>query len=378
MSDAMPRPFSVEAVCGSARAGRLRLPHGEVETPTFMPVGTCGTVKAMAMPELEAVGAQMILCNTYHLWLRPGLDVIRDHGSLHRFTGWRRPILTDSGGYQVFSLRSISRITDDGVRFRSHIDGSMRELTPEGAMEIQAILGSDIAMVLDHCPPALAPRSELEQAMARTTAWARRCLAVPAPQLFDGQQALGRQLRFGIVQGGTERDLRLQHLGEITALPFDGFALGGFSVGEPVGVMHQLVTELAPRLPADRPRYLMGVGTPQDLVIAVGAGVDLFDCVLPTRNARNGQLFTSQGRITIGNARHARDTGPVDPACPCETCRRHSRAYLRHLYRCGEILYSRLATLHNLTYYLGLMRAARRAICEGSYDRFRDDILAAA
>jgi queuine tRNA-ribosyltransferase len=335
-----------------------------------MPVGTVGSVKAMSVPELIGLGARIILGNTYHLWLRPGLDVISDHGDLHRFTGWPAPILTDSGGYQVFSLRGISKITDHGVSFRSHIDGSPRELTPERSMEIQAVLGSDIAMAFDHCPPGLAERADLLSAMSRTTAWAARCLAVPAPELRRGEQVLGRQQRFGIVQGGTHLDLRQKHMEQICAMPFDGFALGGFSVGEPIPVMYEMLKLLAPELPADRPRYLMGVGTPRDILFGIAAGIDMFDCVMPTRNARNGQLFTSRGKVVIGNARHTRDTGPLDPACSCETCTRHSVSYLRHLFRSKEILYSRLATLHNLTYYLDLVRRARLAILEDRFPSF--------
>ncbi len=362
--------YTLEGQCGSARAGRLHLPHGEVPTPIFMPVGTVGTVKAMSVNELIGLGARIILGNTYHLWLRPGLDVIRDHGDLHRFMGWPAPLLTDSGGYQVFSLRGISKITDAGVAFRSHIDGAKRELSPERSMEIQAVLGSDIAMAFDHCPPGLAERSVLMEAMARTTAWAERCLSCPAPELTREGHPIGRQQRFGIVQGGTHLDLRRQHMEQICALPFDGFALGGFSVGEPIPVMYELLRVVAPELPADRPRYLMGVGTPRDLLFGIAAGIDMFDCVMPTRNARNGQLFTSRGKVVIGNARHTRDTGSLDPACPCETCTRHSVSYLRHLYRSKEILYSRLATLHNLTYYLGLVTRARQAILEDRYPTF--------
>ena len=370
--------YELQGRCGKARAGVVHLPHGDVPTPIFMPVGTVGSVKAMTVPELHGLGAKIILGNTYHLWLRPGLDIIRDHGDLHRFTGWHSPILTDSGGYQVFSLRGINKITDDGVRFRSHIDGSPRELSPERSMEIQAVLGSDIAMAFDQCPPGLAEPAEIADAMRRTTDWAARCLACPAPQLTDQHGvALGPQQRFGIVQGGVHVELRRRHMAEICTLPFDGFALGGFSVGEPIPLMYQLLDQVADELPADRPRYLMGVGTPRDLVMAIGAGIDMFDCVMPTRNARNGQLFTSRGRIVISNARHARDTGPVDAQCPCETCTRHTVAYLRHLFMAKEILYSRLATLHNLTYYLGLVTQARQAILEQRYQAFQQAFLAA-
>jgi queuine tRNA-ribosyltransferase len=356
-------PFTLEATDGKARAGRLRLTHGEVPTPIFMPVGTYGTVKAMTPRELEAVGARILLGNTYHLWLRPGLEVVHKHGGLHRMMGWPHPILTDSGGFQVFSLSPLRKLSDEGVVFRSPIDGSERHLTPEQSMAIQATLGSDVAMAFDHCPPGDAERAVVEDAMARTTRWAARCLAAPA--------ASG-QLRFGIVQGGAHLDLRRKHLAEIGGLAFDGLALGGFSVGEPIPVMHRLLDELVHHMPEARPRYLMGVGTPEDLLTGIAAGIDLFDCVLPTRNARNGMLFTSEGKLVIRHARYRDDTGPVDPACGCETCRTFSRAYLRHLHQCQEILYARLATLHNLTFYLDLVRAARRAIFEGRFAQFAD------
>ncbi len=359
--------FIVEKTSGKARAGRLTLAHGEVPTPIFMPVGTYGTVKAMTPRELEAVGARIILGNTYHLWLRPGLEVIAAHGGLHRMMNWAHPILTDSGGFQVFSLQTLSKLTDEGVTFRSPIDGSPRHLTPEISMQIQATLGSDIAMAFDHCPPGDAPRALVEEAMARTTRWAERCLTV--------ERAPG-QLRFGIVQGAAHVDLRRAHMAQITPLGFDGFALGGFSVGEPVTEMYRVLDEVADELPAARPRYLMGVGTPEDLLRAIAAGVDMFDCVMPTRNARNGQLFTSSGKIVISHARYRDDLGPVDPECGCETCRGFSRAYLRHLHQCKEILFARLATLHNLTFYMDLVRGARRAIFEGRYAEFADGISA--
>jgi queuine tRNA-ribosyltransferase len=354
-------PFTVEATCGKARAGRLKLAHGEVPTPIFMPVGTYGTVKAMTPRELDGLGARIILGNTYHLWLRPGLEVIGRHGGLHKLMGWQRPILTDSGGFQVFSLSQLSKLSEEGVRFRSPIDGTEYNLTPEQSMQVQATLGSDIAMAFDHCPPGDAPREQIVDAMERTTRWAARSLAVPAPT---------GQARFGIVQGGTHVDLRLQHMDAICALPFDGFALGGFSVGEPIPVMYDVLGEVAHRLPDSRPRYLMGVGTPADLVRGIAAGVDMFDCVMPTRNARNGMLFTSEGKVVISNARYKDDTGPLDPACECETCRGFTRAYLRHLHQCKEILFARLATLHNLSYYLDLIRRCRRAIFEGTFESF--------
>ncbi len=376
-----------------ARAGRLILPHGVVETPIFMPVGTIGSVKAMTVPELEQLGAQIILGNTYHLWLRPGMDVIAAHGDLHRFTTWPRPMLTDSGGFQVFSLGAamaasgqstqeagsrpamqggLVKISDEGVRFRSHLDGSLRLLSPEESLRVQAILGSDIAMAFDHCPPGLSPPAEAQAAMRRTTAWASRCLSVEAPMLTDGKQSLGRQKRFGIVQGGIHVDLRRQHMAEICSLPFDGFALGGFAVGEPIQTMYEVLDVVACELPSDKPRYLMGVGTPRDLVVAIGSGIDMFDCVMPTRNARNGQLFTSLGKVNIRNARYQSDLSPLDPECDCETCRRYTRSYLRHLFIAKEILFSRLATLHNLTYYLNLVRRARAAILAGDYQRFAE------
>lgn len=389
-----PPLFLEEARDGKARAGRMRLPHGEVTTPIFMPVGTVGSVKSVSPGDLRTAGAQIILGNTYHLWLRPGLPIVAAHGDLHRFCGWSRPMLTDSGGFQVFSLGAgqrpvtgdkagkpdgasppvkqppLAKVTEEGVRFRSHLDGSLRELTPEQSMRIQAVLGSDIAMAFDQCPPGLSPPDQALAAMDRTTRWAARCLAVKAPQLTDGQRVLGRQLRFGIVQGGVHLDLRRRHMSEICAMPFDGFALGGFAVGEPPAVMYQMLDLVADELPRMRPRYLMGVGTPRDLVMAIGAGIDMFDCVMPTRNARNGQLFTSLGKINIKGARYATDLAPLDPACACETCRSYSRAYLRHLFVAEELLYYRLATLHNLTYYLDLTARARRAIFEGRYASF--------
>ncbi len=389
-----PPIYTLDGQDGKARAGRLQLPHGVVETPIFMPVGTIGSVKAMTAPELEQVGAQIILGNTYHLWLRPGTDVIATHGDLHRFATWKRPILTDSGGFQVFSLGAalsgpakegeskktpgpgvvqggLVKITEEGVRFRSHLDGSLRMLTPEESLRIQAVLGSDIAMAFDHCPPGLSPPAEAQAAMRRTTEWAARCLSVPAPMLTDGTNPLGKQKRFGIVQGGIHVDLRRQHMAEICALPFDGFALGGFAVGEPIQTMYEVLDVVACELPKDRPRYLMGVGTPRDLVHAIAAGIDMFDCVMPTRNARNGQLFTSLGKVNIRNTKYSHDLSPLDPACTCETCTRYSRSYLRHLLIAKEILYCRLATLHNLHYYLDLTTRARAAILAGTFQEFQ-------
>jgi queuine tRNA-ribosyltransferase len=360
-------PYQLLARDGRARAGRLTTAHGVVETPTFMPVGTQGTVKAVTPAEVRSTGAQMILGNTYHLFLRPGLEVIERFGGLHRFIGWDGPILTDSGGFQIFSHRERVKITDDAVTFQSHIDGSYHTLTPERAIEIQAVLGSDVAMAFDQCPPGDAPTPVVEEAMARTTAWLRRCLATPRRP---------GQLLFGIVQGGADVALRRRHLAEVAALGCDGWALGGLSVGEPVPAMYEVLDAVADELPAERSRYLMGVGTPRDLVTAIGCGVDLFDCVMPTRNARNGQLFTSAGRLNIGNACHRLDEGPVDPECGCETCRTYSRAYLRHLFVAQEILYHRLATLHNLDYYQRVVRGAREAILASRFEEYAREFLA--
>ncbi|MCA9665993.1 MAG: tRNA guanosine(34) transglycosylase Tgt [Myxococcales bacterium] len=358
--------FEIEAVCGRARAGRVSLPRGSYETPIFMPVGTLATVKSMLPEEVEALGAQVILANAYHLYLRPGEDVVADHGGLHQFMGWPRLILTDSGGFQIFSLRQLMKIDDSGVRFRSHVDGSEHFLDPERAMAVQAALGSDIAMAFDHCPPSDAPRARVLEAVQRTTAWARRCVEQPRPE---------HQARFGIVQGGLDLALRRQHLAEITALPFDGFALGGLSVGETPQEMYGVLDEIAPSMPEQRPRYLMGVGRPEDLVEAIRRGIDMFDCVMPTRNARNGHLFTPSGRVNISNAEHRRSTRPIDETCGCPTCARYSRAYLRHLFATKEILFSRLATAHNLYVVIELVRAARRAILAGDLEPWAESVL---
>jgi queuine tRNA-ribosyltransferase len=364
----MIEPFQVLASCGRARAGILRTAHGEVETPVFMPVGTQATVKSLSSGDLEVLGAQIILGNTYHLAMRPGHELIRGLGGLHRFMAWPRAILTDSGGFQVFSQAGRRTIDEDGATFQSHVDGSTQRLTPESAMAIQTALGSDIAMAFDECPPSDAEPQAIRKAMERTTRWARRCLDSPA--------APG-QLRFGIVQGGTDLELREQHLGEIAAIPFDGLALGGLSVGEPPEVMHAVVGHVAPLMPAGRPRYLMGVGRPQDLLAGIAAGIDMFDCVMPTRNARNGYLFVTRGHLNIANTCHRDDARPLDETCPCEACRRYCRGYLAHLFRSKEILYYRLATLHNLQYYLSLVRHARQAILEGRIDTFVAEQLAA-
>ena len=359
--------FQVLAIAGQARAGVLRTACGVVETPVFMPVGTQATVKALSSGDLEVLGAQIILGNTYHLAMRPGHELISGLGGLHRFMAWPRAILTDSGGFQVFSQAGRRTIDEDGVTFQSHVDGSTQRLTPESAMAIQNALGSDIAMAFDECPPSDAEPRAIRKAMERTTRWARRCLVASA--------APG-QLRFGIVQGGTDPKLREEHLAEIAAIPFDGLALGGLSVGEPPEVMHAVVGHVAPLMPADRPRYLMGVGRPQDLLAGFAAGIDMFDCVMPTRNARNGHLFVSRGHLNIANACHRDDPRPLDENCPCEACKRYSRGYLSHLFRSKELLYYRLATLHNLEYYLNLVRGARRAIFEGRLEVYVSDQLA--
>jgi queuine tRNA-ribosyltransferase len=348
--------FRIEATDGAARAGVLETAHGPVQTPVFMPVGTQATVKALSSADVTALGAEILLGNTYHLALRPGAEAVAARGGLHRFMAWPRAILTDSGGFQVFSLRERRSVDEDGVTFRSHLDGAVERLTPERAMAIQAHLGSDIAMAFDECPPSDAPLEAVTAAMARTTRWARRCIEAP--------RAAG-QLRFGIVQGGVDVTLRRAHLAEIAELPFDGLALGGLGVGEPPPVMHAVVGAIAPEMPHNRPRYLMGVGTPDDLRAGIRAGIDMFDCVMPTRNARNGQLFVREGRLNIANAQHRDDPRPVEAGCPCECCASYSRAYLSHLFHAKELLYYRLATVHNLQHYLDLARRARAAIIAG-------------
>jgi queuine tRNA-ribosyltransferase len=347
-----------------ARVGRMTLPGSlgtphEVETPIFMPVGTQGTVKAMSPSDLEGMKARIILGNTYHLYLRPGHQRVERLGELHRFMNWKGPILTDSGGFQVFSLAGLNQIDDEGVTFQSHIDGSRHRFTPELSMQIQRGLGSDIVMAFDQCPPYPASPEEVRTAMARTVRWAERGLAVALKP---------HQMRFGIVQGGLYEELRRESARDICAMPYDGFAIGGLSIGESPDLMQKMARFTAPLLPVDRPRYLMGVGRPEDLVEGVRAGIDLFDCVMPTRNARNGQLFTSRGKVNIKNAQYTDDSGPLDPECPCETCTQYSRAYLRHLFVAGEALSARLNTLHNLTYYLRLMEQMRAAIRENRFD----------
>jgi queuine tRNA-ribosyltransferase len=370
--------FALLGTDGAARLGELRTPHGVVQTPAFMPVGTQGSVKAMRHRDLEELGAQIILGNTYHLYLRPGDHLIARRGGLHRFIGWPHPILTDSGGYQVFSLAERRKIDEQGAEFRSHLDGSAHVLSPESAVDIQARLGSDIAMVLDECLAYPASRDETAQSMERSVRWARRCRA-QFVAIRDREVAVGAtnrgQAQFGIVQGGVFQELRDESATATVDIGFDGYAIGGLSVGEPIDVMYAIVGDTARRMPERQPRYLMGVGTPEDLVECVARGVDMFDCVLPTRNARNGQLFTSEGRINIKNARYAEDDGPVDAACGCYTCRTHSRAYLRHLYLAGEMTAGALNTLHNLSFYLDTMRRIRDAISFRTFDRFRQEFL---
>lgn len=372
--------FSVTHTDGAARAGVVTTPHGTIETPMFMPVGTQGAVKAMTVAMLEEAGAQVILGNTYHLWLRPGAELIARRGGLHRFNGWSHPILTDSGGYQVFSLADRRKLDEQGVEFRSHLDGSRHVLTPERAVEIQACLGSDIAMVLDECPPHPSPREAIATSLALTTRWARRCRTrleeLQSGATVDGLSPTNPgQVQFGIVQGGIYTDLRLESAAALAALDFAGYAIGGLSVGEPNEVMYEVVGAVAPQLPADKPRYLMGVGTPADIVEAVDRGIDLFDCVMPTRNARNGQLFTRQGPLNIQNARFAEDDLPPDPDCRCYTCAHFSRAYLRHLSMAGEMTGSILNTVHNVSFYLDTMRRIRQAISLGTFAAFKQDFL---
>jgi len=354
-----PRPgtFEVLAREGDARAGRLWTAHGPIDTPCFMPVGTYGAVKGLDPDDLREVGSQIILGNSYHLGHRPGAARVAGLGGLHRMIGWDRPILTDSGGFQVFSLRGLQKIDDRGVDYQTHFDGSRHRMTPESVLRTQAALGSDICMILDHCPPGDAGPALMRVAVERSTRWAREAIALRGDILAPSQ------LCFGIVQGGTDLALRREHLAELAALPFDGLALGGLSVGEPIPAMHATLAEIAPQMPTERPRYVMGIGTPHDLLAAVRSGVDMFDCVMPSRHARNGQLFTFTGRLNIRQARFRDDPLPPDPECRCRACRRHSRAYLRHLHEQNDPLYGRLATIHNLFFFhqwVGALRAALR------------------
>ncbi len=353
--------FSLIKQDGAARRGTVHLAHGEVQTPAFMPVGTYGSVKAMDPDEIREIGAHILLGNTFHLWLRPGLDVIAAHGGLHQFMGWDGPILTDSGGFQVWSLGELRKISEEGVKFRSPINGDSCFLTPEESMRIQKVLNSDIVMIFDECTPYPASHGEARDSMQLSLRWARRSKEAH----MGNPNAL-----FGIIQGGMYEDLRDESLAGLVDIGFDGYAIGGLSVGEPKEDMLRILAHTAPKLPADKPRYLMGVGTPEDLVAAVSRGVDMFDCVMPTRNARNGWLFTRHGDIKLKNAKYKMDTGPLDPDCQCYTCRHFSRAYLHHLHRLGEILGARLNTIHNLHYYQELMAGMRLAIEEDRFDRF--------
>ncbi|HEX3248941.1 MAG TPA: tRNA guanosine(34) transglycosylase Tgt [Pyrinomonadaceae bacterium] len=380
----MPKPpsikFEINAQSGEARAGVLTTRRGQIETPVFMPVGTAGTVKGTRFEALESeLDARIILGNTYHLWLRPGIDVIRSAGGLHRFISWDRALLTDSGGFQVWSLGSLRKITEEGTEFRSHVDGSLRFLSPEVSMEVQAALGSDIVMVFDECAPGEASHEETERSMNLTARWAKR-----SKDAFDRLQSegadtgrlaakdlSGAQALFGIVQGAGHLDLRRNSLEQTVHIGFDGYAIGGLSVGEEKSLMFEVIEDIAPRMPRDAPRYLMGVGTPEDLVEAVARGVDMFDCVLPTRNGRTGQAFTSRGKLNIKNAQWTNDTRPLDESCSCSVCRRHSRTYLRHLYMSGEMLASILLTHHNLAFFLDTMRGVRQAIRSGDFPKFR-------
>jgi queuine tRNA-ribosyltransferase len=366
-----------------ARAGLLHTPHGVVETPVFMPVGTGGTVKGMRQEELEALAVQILLANTYHLYLRPGHELIRDAGGLHRFMAWPRPILTDSGGFQVMSLKSLGRVTEDGIWFRSHLDGSKHFLSPERAVEIQLALGADIIMTLDECVEYPASHQTLERAVSLTTRWAERSKQAfargsgPEPLATHPESVtpnppsqIPRSSLFGIVQGGTDKELRRQSAEALMGLDFEGYALGGLSVGEPKSEMYDVAEFTADLLPRERPRYMMGVGTPEDLLEGVARGIDLFDCVMPTRNARNACAFTSEGKVILKNVRWARDERPLDPACGCAVCRRYSRAYLRHLFVTGEMLGAILATHHNLHFYLDTMRKIRQSLLFGEFAEF--------
>jgi queuine tRNA-ribosyltransferase len=362
--------FEIRARDGAARLGRLGLPHGFVDTPAFMPVGTYGTVKAMTADELVALGAQIVLANTFHLMLRPGAAIVGLHrDALHGFMGWERPILTDSGGFQVFSLTHLRRIDEQGVSFRSPVDGASVHMRPEDSMDVQRALRSDIAMALDECTTYPATRDQARESMQRSMRWALRSHDHYYRDLPPGHL-------FGIVQGGMYEDLRQESIGALSQRDFPGYAIGGLAVGESEEERLRVLDFLGPRLPLERPRYLMGVGYPQDIVAGVARGVDMFDCVMPTRHARNGHLFTAAGTINIRNAVHQRDTGPIDPSCSCSTCARYSRAYLRHLDRCNEILGVRLSTLHNLHFYLNLMRRIRTAIAEGWFPQLAAEVLA--
>ncbi len=366
MTNTSGSPFTLHSKSTdcNARRGEVKTLHGTFQTPIFMPVGTQATVKSVTPENLKEMNAQIILGNTYHLFIRPGHELIKSFGGLHTFMNWDRPILTDSGGFQIFSLKELAKITEEGAAFRSHLDGAKLFLSPEDAIHVQEALGSDIMMCLDTCIPYPASREETINSTNLTTRWAKRCR--------DAQSDTG-QLLFGIVQGGMDPELRKMHAQSLIDIGFDGYAIGGLSVGEDKAMMQEMTAATIPHLPEDYSRYLMGVGTPEDLVEGVYRGVDMFDCVMPTRNARNGTMFTSTGRVVIKNARYRDDKGPLDPNCDCYTCRNYSRAYLRHLFQCREILSYHLNTIHNLHYYLNLMAQMRKAIEDDRFSAFRND-----
>ncbi len=380
-----PIDWKITARDGEARSGLLRTRRSEIETPVFMPVGTQGALKGVRFEWLEdEMDARIILANTYHLFLRPGVDIIRDMGGLHRFSTWNRSLLTDSGGFQVFSLTELRKLTEDGVEFRSHIDGTKYFLSPEVSMEIQAALGSDIVMVFDECPPGDAGFDATRKSLELTARWAQR-----SKDRFNQLQADGadtgrrsefdesrRQALFGIIQGAGHLELRDESLARTVEIGFDGYAIGGLSVGEEKAIMYEVLDHLAPKMPDDAPRYLMGVGTPEDLIEGVNCGVDMFDCVIPTRNGRTGSAFTSRGKLNIRNAKFARNDGPLDPDCPCSVCRRYSLGYLRHLYQVGEMNAAILISHHNVAFFLDTMRKVRSAIREGEFQEFRRRFLA--
>jgi queuine tRNA-ribosyltransferase len=381
---AKPIDFAIAATDGNARAGILRTRRSVVETPVFMPVGTQGSVKGVRFEWLEnEIDARIILGNTYHLFLRPGIDTLRHFGGLHRFTSWERSMLTDSGGFQVFSLSERRKLTEDGVKFSSHLDGSPCFISPEVSMEIQAALGSEIVMVFDECPPGDAGHEATRSSLELTARWAKRSKdrfnELQEKRQDTGYKEVdglsGSQALFGIIQGAGHLDLRSESLQRTVEIGFDGYAIGGLSVGEEKSVMYVVLAHTAPQMPADAPRYLMGVGTPEDMLTAIGHGVDMFDCVIPTRNGRTGSAFTSRGKLNIRNAKFALDDAPLDPECGCSVCGRHSRGYLRHLYQAGEMAAATLISHHNLFYYADLMRSSRKAILEGRFSAFAKDII---
>ncbi|MFA6321148.1 MAG: tRNA guanosine(34) transglycosylase Tgt [Candidatus Omnitrophota bacterium] len=357
-----------------ARIGMLKTAHGQINTPVYMPVGTQGTVKAISTQELKDCSAEIILGNAYHLYLRPGLDIIKKAGGLHKFSGWDRPILTDSGGYQIFSLATLRKLSDEGAEFSSHIDGSKHFITPEKAIDIQQTLGSDIMMILDECVHYPAARDYVEQSLALTTRWAKRAREYFKSKGDEGQVTKG-QLLFGIVQGSTYLDLRKKAVEDLVGIGFDGYAIGGVSVGEPEHLIQEIAAYTAPLLPENKARYLMGVGTPPDIIQAIASGIDMFDCVIPTRNGRNGQAFTWDGDIQLRNAEYKEDFRPIDETCECFACRNHTRAYIRHLFNTQEILGLRLVSLHNLHFYVKLIQLSRKAIKEDRFGGFKDEFL---